>query len=134
MHTYSVQLRINGFGLRPDEVTSALGVEPYQVRREGEPRSSKELWAESMWSYDGSTDGRQKEWGSLEEGLDWVMQDLWYKRSVIAAYQSRFDVVWWCGHFQSSYDGGPTFSVALLEKLAGFGVPVYLDNYFSRED
>ena len=131
MHTYSVQLRISGAGLRPDEITDALGVEPNQVRREGQPRSSKELWTESMWSYDGSAVGHVKEWSSLEEGLDSVMHVLWSKRSAIAAYLSQFDVIWWCGHFQSSFDGGPTFSAVLLKRLAEFGVPVYLDNYFS---
>lgn len=131
MHTYSVQLRISGVGLRPDEITEHLGVEPNQVRNEGQPRSSKELWVESMWCYDGSVDGCVKEWDSLEEGLQAGIQALWSKRAVIQAYISQFEVIWWCGHFQSGFDGGPVFSVDLLRGLAEFGVPVYLDNYFS---
>jgi Domain of unknown function (DUF4279) len=133
MHRYSVQLRISGVGLRPDEITEHLGVEPNQVRREGQPKSSKELWTESMWSFDGSVRGDVKEWGSLEEGLEVVMHAIWSKRTVIQAYRGQFCVIWWCSHFQSSFDGGPTFSVGLLERLAEFGIPVYLDNYFSGE-
>lgn len=87
-----------------------------------------------MWSYDGSIDGHVREWSSLEEGLLSVMQNLWSKRSSIGVYSRRFDVTWWCGHFQSSFDGGPTLSVTLLERLAEFGVPVYIDNYFSASD
>lgn len=84
-----------------------------------------------MWSYDGSTDDGVMEWSSLEEGLLSVMNIPWSRRTMIEAYSRRFDVRWWCGHFQSSFEGGPTFSVALLRKLAEFGVPIYLDNYFS---
>ncbi|MFK2876388.1 DUF4279 domain-containing protein [Rhodanobacter hydrolyticus] len=131
MHTYTVQLRIRGTGLCPEEITSHLGLDPNQVRREGQPRGVGQTWSESMWSYDGSIDGGVMEWSSLEEGLLSVMNFLWSKRSMIEAYSRRFDVVWWCGHFQSSFDGGPTFSVALLGKLAEFGVPICLDNYFS---
>jgi Domain of unknown function (DUF4279) len=131
MHTYSVQLRISGEGLRPHEITERLGVEPNQIRTEGQQRSTKELWTESMWSYDGSADGQVKEWSSLEDGLYSVMHALWSKRPEIGTYLSQFNVTWWCGHFQSSFDGGPTFSVALLERLAEFGVPVCIDNYFS---
>jgi hypothetical protein len=133
MHTYSVQLRISGKGLRPDEITDHLGVEPNQVRREGQPRSSKEFWTESMWSYDGSVEGQFKEWGSLEEGLHAVMDALWSKRTVIEAYLGQYDVIWWCGHFQSSFDGGPILSVDLLKRLGAFGAPVYFDNYFADE-
>ncbi|MFC4526891.1 DUF4279 domain-containing protein [Dyella halodurans] len=134
MHTYSVQLRISGAGLCPDEITDRIGLEPNQVRRKGQPRNTKELWSESMWSYDGSADGSIREWSSLEEGLSSVMDALWPKRASIGAYARHFHVVWWCGHFQSSFDGGPTFSVALLQRLAEFGVPLYLDNYFSDAD
>lgn len=134
MHTYSVQLRISGTRLCLEEITDHLGVKPNLVRREGEPRSSKELWPESMWSYDGSAEDQVKEWKSLEEGLQSVMHALWHKRTSIRAYLQRYDVIWWCGHFQSSFDGGPTLSVTLLERLAEFGVPVYIDNYFSASD
>ena len=47
---------------------------------------------------------------------------------------SEFDLYWWCANFQSSFDGGPTFSVRLLKGLADFEVPLYLDNYFSDDE
>ena len=76
MHTYTVQLRISGAELCPEEITARLGLNPNQVRREGELRGARQRWSESMWSYDGSVEGGVKEWGSLEEGLRAVMLKL----------------------------------------------------------
>jgi hypothetical protein len=42
-------------------------------------------------------------------------------------------VILWCGHFQSSFDGGPTLSPELLKQLGEFEVELFIDNYFSEE-
>jgi|SRR5580658_6836509 hypothetical protein len=135
MHTYSVQFRISGKDMSPDEVTRRLGLEPNQVRIAGERRSANQVWTESLWSYDGGTASAEaaREWTSLEDGVRYVLERLLPKRDLIQEYAKSHNAVWWCGHFQSSFDGGPTLSASLLRLLADFGVPLFIDNYF-RED
>jgi hypothetical protein len=136
VHTYSVQLRISGKTLDPSEITRGLGLEPNQVRVAGQRRNNSKVWEESLWSYDGAADpiAPAKEWTSLEDGLLYVLDRLLPKKDLIRAYTASFDVVWWCGHFQSSFDGGPTLSSQLLQRLADFGVPIFIDNYFRNDD
>lgn len=91
------------------------------------------FWEESLWSYDGSGGGAEppKFWDSLEEGLSHVLSALLPKKEIIERLVAEYDAVWWCGHFQSGLDGGPTLSASLLRQLAAFGPPVFIDNYFS---
>jgi Domain of unknown function (DUF4279) len=135
MHTYSVQLRISGKDLDPGDVTHRLGLEPNQVRIAGERRSVNQVWDESLWSYDGGAASAESagEWTSLEEGLRYILERLWSKKELIQEYVKSHEVVWWCGHFQSGFDGGPTLSASLLKLLGDLGVPLFIDNYF-RED
>lgn len=46
----------------------------------------------------------------------------------------EFDAVWWCGHFQSSFDGGPELPAELLTEIGSYGIPLYIDNYFNEPD
>jgi hypothetical protein len=50
------------------------------------------------------------EWESLELGLQYLLGKLLPKMELIRSYISKYDVFWWCGHFQSSFDGGPTMA------------------------
>jgi hypothetical protein len=74
-----------------------------------------------------------QEWDSLEEGILYILKDLSPKRELIWSAFGKFNMYWWCGHFQSSFDGGPTLSSELLRKLADFGAKLFLDNYFSKD-
>jgi hypothetical protein len=133
MHKYTVQFRIEGRLLVPSDVTKNLGLNPCQVRLANEQSKRRK---KALWAYDGSVvDSAQcKEWDSLEDGLVSVLGDLALVRDRIMTDYGQFDMCWWCGHFQSSFDGGPKFSVSLLEELAKFGVPLYLDNYFFEDE
>jgi hypothetical protein len=135
MHTYSVQFRISGKDLDPADVTRKLDIKPNQVRIAGERRSANRVWEESLWSYDGNatSSGTAREWASLEEGLRYVLERLLSKKELIQEYAKSYDVVWWCGHFQSGFDGGPTLSAPLMKFLGDLGIPLFIDNYF-RED
>jgi hypothetical protein len=135
MHTYSVQLRICGKDLDPDEVTRRLGLEPNQVRRVGERRSANQVWQESLWSYDGRMAAAEAatEWTSLEDGLRHVIEKLLSKKEFIKGYGRTCEAIWWCGHFQSGFDGGPTLSASVLKLLGDFGIPLFIDNYFREE-
>ena len=130
-HTYTVEFRIWGPTLTPEQVSRDLGLVPCQTRSPlSEPvaRSS-----DGMWAYNGPL-GMPKEWPSLEEGLLHVLEGLWPQRDKISRYQDTSKIVWWCGHFQSAFDGGPALSVGLMGKLAEFGADLYIDNYFSEGD
>jgi hypothetical protein len=128
---YTVELRISGRDLSPSEITKAMGIQPTHVRHRGGRRSASSTFESGVWSYAG-TDA--DEWASLEAGLASLMEILRSKKALIASYAERFDVCWWCGHFQQSFDGGPTFSPALLGDLADFGVAVVLSNYHVRTE
>ena len=134
MHEYSVQLRIHGAELVPAEITTELGLEPSLVREVGERRSETTVWKEALWAYDGFPSGEARLWTSLEEGLAFVLDRLEPVRLQIDKYKQHYDLVWWCGHFQSSFDGGPTLSPGLLQRLADFGVELYIDNYLTDPD
>jgi hypothetical protein len=72
-------------------------------------------------------------WSSLDEGLLALLAAFQHRRDAIRHYQKTFQVTLWCGHFSSSFDGGPNLSVPLLKQLGNFGVELYIDTYFSAE-
>lgn len=135
MHEYTVEFRIYGKELDPAAVTDNLALRPKEVRRVGEVRGKATRWEESMWSYDGLPQGEStKSWDSLEEALVFVVKKLWPVRNKLEQYKQQHKVVLWCGHFQSSFDGGPTLSPATLKMLGEFGAEVFIDNYFSESE
>ena len=70
---------------------------------------------------------------SLERGFDFILDKIGDKAEMVRQYNNDNHVIWWCGHYQSSFDGGPTMSAELLKKLADFGVPIYIDNYTNTD-
>ncbi|MFZ6719385.1 hypothetical protein [Undibacterium sp. Ji49W] len=130
MHKYTVAFRIEGRFLVPSEVSDILGLQPSHVWVH--PSDENYNGRNSLWSYGGSTP--QIEWDSLEDGLLHVLGDLFIKKDLIDFKFAECKKYWWCGHFQQSFDGGPRFSPDLFRKLADFGVPLFLDNYFSSDD
>jgi hypothetical protein len=86
-----------------------------------------------MWGYNGAeeTDSHEIDWDTLEQGLEFVLDRLWPHKEVIALYQAGARAIWWCGHFQEVFDGGPRLSPSLLKRLGEFGVELSIDNYFS---
>jgi Domain of unknown function (DUF4279) len=136
MHTYTVEFRVEGLKLDPLKITSELNLEPCQVRNFTDVKSiGTGRVRNNMWSYDGfsSSDVRLKDWDSLEAGLLHVLKSLSSKKELIANLAIHYKVYWWCGHFQSGFNGGPRFSPALLTQLADFGVELILENYFHEK-
>ena len=134
-HRYEVEFRIFSETLDPTVITRELGLDPCQVRIHGSRRSDGKTFI-GMWAFDGSKDDttQRSVWTSLEEGLSYVLDDLWPRRNIIAGYASNAELIWWCGHFQNSFDGGPRLSPHLLKRLGEFGAVLYIDNYFSEPD
>lgn len=134
MHEYTVELRISGAVLVPANITQGLALEPSLVRHVGERRGEGKVWDQALWAYNGFSAGTPKSWASLEDGLTFLLDRLEPVRTEIEMLKQKYDAVWWCGHFQSSFDGGPALSAALMRRLADFGVDLYIDNYFADSD
>ena len=135
MHEYTVEFRIHGRDLVPSAMTKALGLDPAQVRNAGDRRGTNTLWEEALWAYDGyPASFGNKTWGSLEDGLRFVLEKLWPVKDKIDSYKPKFKMILWCGHFYSSFNGGPTLSPDLLKLLGEFGVELFIDNHYSEED
>src|ERR1041385_5724550 len=126
MHRYTVELRVSGKALDPDEVTRKLALNPSQIRRKGERRSEKSIWPDSMWSFEVLPPG-QDDWSSLEEGLVATLKLFSPIRSQLQSFLPGNEIYVWCGHFTSSFGGGPTFSPAMLKSLGDFGVELILE-------
>jgi hypothetical protein len=127
-HIYTVELRIVGNNIEPDSITEKLGLQPCRAVHAGSRRADgREIIA--SWAFSGGGD-EKSEWASLEEGLQFVLAKVWPLRHAIAAYKNGGELIWWCGHFQASFDGGPSLSSDLLKKLGEFGANIFIDNYF----
>lgn len=133
MHEYSVALRICGATLDTAAITSKLKLTPTQIRIAGQPRSNESVWPESLWEYEVRPGDGKVCWTSLEEGLAKIFSALAPHKDALHQYQQELAVFLWCGHFSSSFNGGPTFSPSLLRQLGDFGVELRLDTYFSDE-
>jgi hypothetical protein len=135
MHEYTVEFRMYGESLDPESISNELGLSPSIVRHIGDKWIGKEVWDQACWGYDGAhePDGISH-WDSLEEGLNFLISKLLPHKNKIGYYNSIYELELWCGHFQSSYNGGPTFSPDLLRKLADFGVSLVIDTHFVNND
>lgn len=85
-----------------------------------------------FWGYNGQgEEGFLQEWPSLEDGLAFLASRLAPLRSTVVDLSQTFDGIWWCGHFQTTFDGGPTVSAKVLAEVASFRLPLFIDNYFA---
>jgi len=129
---YTVELRIESELLNPSLVSTEMELTPSIVRMQGQTLGKKN-YKKSLWGYSGNKTSVENEWISLEDGLWHVIGSVNSKRGVIKKYIQEFDVYWWCGHFQSSFDGGPKISAKIMKELGEFGAPLILSNYFFEE-
>jgi hypothetical protein len=129
MNEYTVDLRIEGESLSPEQVTLELGLEPSLVRHKGDRRGTS-VFAKSMWAFSGREPRR--DWPSLEDGLRRLLDELAPMRSVMEPYFQTCSVYWWCGNFQSEFGSSIELSPELFKLLATFGAPVQLSSYFSE--
>lgn len=130
MNQYTVDLRIEGEALSPEQVTLDLGLQPSVVRRKGDRRGPTVL-AKSMWAFSGRE--IRRDCPSIEEGLQRLLEEVAPLRPIMEPYFQTCSVYWWCGSFQSDFGRTMTFSAQLFELLAAFGAPVHLSSYFSED-
>jgi Domain of unknown function (DUF4279) len=136
MHSYSVEFRIlsESEDLDIKAISENLGMTATNTRQRGEAKSASRVFAESMWGYSVYPEHGLKDWDSLEEALESLLAILMPLKDKIREYILKYKVVVWCGHFTSSFDGGPTFSPEVLEKLSALGVELFLDTYCSSDE
>ena len=133
-HSYTVELRFTGDGLIPSEITHQLCLQPTNSS-DSLPISASGREIRPFWAYNGQGEDKfQSEWQSLEQGLDFLLRRLAPLQVTVMELSQRFEGLWWCGHFQASFDGGPTLSSKVLAEIAGYGLPLYIDNYFASEE
>jgi hypothetical protein len=130
VHRYTVELRIVGEHLDSENVTRTLGIKPTRVARRGHAKipGSTARWNANMWGFELLPPGKD-DWASLEEALQALLGIVGPLRDRLQAYSADNEICLWCGHFTSSFDGGPTLSPQLLKALADFGVELTLDTY-----
>lgn len=129
MHEYTAAFRVAGGQLIIEDVTRTLQIQPTHVIHLGQKQQGGPA-KKAVWSFEQvSPTGGQ--WHSLEDALLTLVSDLRQRHEEIRALQAKFDVCLWCGHFTSSFDGGPRFSSNLLRVLGDFGVDLFLDTYCS---
>ena len=127
---YTVEFRILSSSLDPHRITRELGLVPCQIRIDGEVGLGRRL-QRGMWAYNGGEGSRT--WRHLADGLSDVMSKLWPYRELIAEYAKEGELIWWCGHFHYSFDGGPRLSAPFLKKLGDFGADLFIDTYSSED-
>lgn len=129
-HIYTVELRFYGDDLKPLEISRHLCLNPTNSS-DILTISSERKKIRPFWTYDGhGEDGFESQWDSLEDGMNFLLRQLIHVRSKVVELSQKFEGIWWCGHFQSSFDGGPTFSSNLMAEIATYGIPIFIDNYF----
>ena len=129
---YTVELRFSGSGLVCDEISARLGLSP-AITWVGPAASAPGGRGKPIWAYNGQGEpGFQSEWKSLDDGLTFLVGRLLPLRMTVFDIARVHSGVWWCGHFQSAFDGGPMLSAQTLDQVASFGLPLFIDNYYSN--
>jgi hypothetical protein len=132
-HAYTVELSFYGDQLDPSEISACLNLQPSGSLSQSQIQLTTRK-RRPYWGYNGQGEmGFQLEWACLEEGLEFLLKNLRSRKPEILTLARQFDAAWWCGHFQTSFDGGPTLSPKLLTEIGSFGIPLSIDNYFSGE-
>jgi len=132
-HTYTASLRFYGLPHRVHGLSEELGlpghVLPYRVGKRA-PSSPTPILT---WDYSIEPSAPDCNWESLQEPLEALVSvSLPVRDRIVLAAQS-LEGIWWCGHFQSSFDGGPHLTASLLERLSSFKLPLFLDCYHCEE-
>ncbi len=131
-HTYTVELRIIGQQLDPRVISKRLDLAASAELSPSQGQAGTRR-REPFWAYNGKGEvGFQSDWTSLDEGLQFLLGCLRSRKPEIAAIAREFRAIWWCGHFQTSFDGGPTLSAELMMEIGSYGIPLSIDNYFSE--
>jgi len=133
MHRYLVELNIAGDCIKEEEVSRLLGRPATRFFAKGQKRSPTSVWERSIWSFE-VLPPAARDWASLEDGLTYLLQELMPSKEAVAELATSCEVTVYCGHFYTSFGGGPTLSPQVLGLLAQFGVKLTISNYWSDNE
>lgn len=85
-----------------------------------------------VWDFSAEPPDPENGWSSLEDALETLMAACLPSQDTIVETARILDGMWWCGHFQNTFSGGPRISARLMSKLSDFALPLYLDCYFEE--
>ncbi len=131
MHRYTIELRLTGPTLDPAHITAQLGLTPTTQWKIGETANPKHR-DKALWAY--APAGECRPWPDFESMTSALLDELRPVQQKLAELRAEHEAFFWCGHFDSSFDGGPSFSPELLRALAEFAIPLYIDTHFVRDD
>jgi len=98
MDEYTVEFRIYGKDLNPSTISNSLELEPTLITEGSDRRGENRRWTERMWAYNGFPESYGiKIWGSLEEGLGFMLEKLLPLKSKLEIYKKDFTLILWCG-------------------------------------
>jgi Domain of unknown function (DUF4279) len=133
VHSYLVELSIAGDSIDEQALSHQIGLEATRFLRKGEEKSPGRVRKQSVWSLEVlPSDG--KEWMSLEDGLICLLGKLMPAKDSLKKIATECDVAISCGHFYSSFGGGPTLSPKVLELLAQLGLTLRISDYWGDEE
>jgi hypothetical protein len=124
-----VSLRIWGEGLPLDEIEGRLGLKPDRLGRKGEPLGGHGLakFQSDFWCWAVTAESSVP----LERQLELALEVLWPARNAIGAllHEADAEADLFLGFSSANGQGGATFPVAVIKKLAELGIPLTLDLY-----
>jgi Domain of unknown function (DUF4279) len=133
MHTYSVEFKVTGEFFEAQVISQTLGIQATSFYKKGEPKSPKRVWEQSVWTLAAQPGPNQLEWKSIEEGLAALLDRLLPLKAKIDKLKETYRVLICCGQFASGFGGGPSFSPALLKRLASLEVELTISTYWHSE-
>lgn len=119
---------IYGDALQPDEINRDFGLQATNSGLKGEHQSKypeARPLRTSIWILNSQLD----EHFPLQDHLRWLLDVLEPKLVVVRGIANRYDARLSCGYSSESGQGGCTFDVALLERVAKLGIPLVLNLY-----
>lgn len=121
MNEYSVEFRIKVPADDKTNLADVIGIKHSSVRQLPD--------GTDWWGFNGGDGEAAIYWTDLAEGLEFVLARLESRLETVRQLSKKYECIWWCGHFHESFDGGPTFSPALLLRLSNIGVELFIDTY-----
>jgi hypothetical protein len=119
---------IYGETLRPDDIDRDLGLKATNSGLKGGLQSkyprARQLRT-SIWILESPVDTHLP----LQDHLKWLIDALEPKLNIVHGIARQYDAGLHCGYSSESGQGGCTFDVVLLGRLANLRVPLVLDLY-----
>jgi len=132
---YTVEIRIISnthivYG-KDSYITKTLNLSPAGWSSElcNRPRS------DNVWAYNGHLEvGFKEDWGKIEDGFFFILNKIKKVKSEIISLSEDNKILWWCACFYPSSNGMLYLQSKLINELAEYNFPIFVDNYFNSQN